>query len=510
MKMDRAAIPENDGETLCIPPASGFAEAIARNIRSAKERAAANTHLAKMAELARSSALSKAVEYTSSLGLQAPVAPSPLAPVICSGHQPELFHPGVAFKNITLMTAAKALGLTPLFISVDTDVFEAERAAIPSLNDGRIVKTDALIFPQPGRNRLYETAETESPDITLERLKAAIGLMDGPRLKIPRSAAESFLDRLNSSSMDTPDFTSRSIIIRRAWEKPVGENCLELKVSTLSTTGAFLEYAVDILRRLEDFTAAYNGELERYRKEHKLRYPINPFPNLGVKAGIAETPFWIIAGAGRERAYVEKLGGSLTMVSESGSLFEMEDILAGRAQIRPKAITLSIFLRLFVCDFFIHGCGGAKYDAISDGIMRKFYGIQPPEYACVSATLWPGAEAENPARRMEEIHGSLRDIEQKPELTAPPGAEAAALTGEKARLVEAIKYPGADRKAIGRRIKEINSALSAMQEPARKALAGELEHLTSLEKQWQAATARDYPFFIFDPARLVRIAGKEL
>ena len=55
--------------------------------------------------------------------------------------------------------------------------------------------------------------------------------------------------------------------------------------------------------------------------------------------------------------------------------------------IRPRALTLTLWARLLVCDFFVHGIGGAKYDRITDGIFRRYYRCEPPPYGCVTATL---------------------------------------------------------------------------------------------------------------------------
>ena len=46
-----------------------------------------------------------------------------------------------------------------------------------------------------------------------------------------------------------------------------------------------------------------------------------------------------------------------------------------------------MYSRMFFSDLFIHGIGGAKYDLITDEIIREFFGVEPPGYATISATL---------------------------------------------------------------------------------------------------------------------------
>src|SRR5207244_4838580 len=56
-------------------------------------------------------------------------------------------------------------------------------------------------------------------------------------------------------------------------------------------------------------------------------------------------------------------------------------------KIRSRALTNTLFARLFLVDLFIHGIGGGKYDELTDEIARRFYGYAPPPYLVLSATL---------------------------------------------------------------------------------------------------------------------------
>src|SRR5207244_11160094 len=56
-------------------------------------------------------------------------------------------------------------------------------------------------------------------------------------------------------------------------------------------------------------------------------------------------------------------------------------------QLRPRALTLTLFARVCLGDFFIHGIGGGKYDEVTDVIIRDYFGLDPPAYQVLSATL---------------------------------------------------------------------------------------------------------------------------
>ena len=46
-----------------------------------------------------------------------------------------------------------------------------------------------------------------------------------------------------------------------------------------------------------------------------------------------------------------------------------------------------MYARLFLADLFIHGIGGAKYDELTDELMRRFFKIEPPEFLTLTGTL---------------------------------------------------------------------------------------------------------------------------
>jgi len=59
-----------------------------------------------------------------------------------------------------------------------------------------------------------------------------------------------------------------------------------------------------------------------------------------------------------------------------------------KLKIRPKALLLTLYNRLFISDLFIHGVGGAKYDLVTDEIIREFFKVAPPHFLVISCTLY--------------------------------------------------------------------------------------------------------------------------
>lgn len=500
MSRSEFAIPQNDGQAFIHPPLSEYPRIIAENLASAREVKIGGENLDDLKREARAEILRIAGEYTRSLGLETADGYAPNAPIIASGHQPSMFHPGVAIKTMALTQATAQSGATPLFITVDHDDIDASSVNLPTIRDGRLVKTGHTLFPS-ARGRVLEKAGVEGWDVTRARLNESAQLMDSPRLVGPRGAMEEFLRRLDNHPPDSArNYVELAILFRRVWERPVSGGYLEIPVSAICQTRTFLHFASSIMEDIEKFGGVYNGQLELYRKRHGLRYPANPFPNLGKLDDSWEAPFWTLSGDGREKLYVTPDGRAIT---QDGSMdIPFSAVTGGGMAIRPRAITLSLYMRLLACDLFIHGVGGAKYDCVTDGIIGEYYGVTPPRYAVVSATIHPDIQAENPSARIEGIKARLREIEQRPE--HEPQLASSPLKHEKETLVEAMAKPGADRKTLGIRIKELNRQMAGQLKPLADTLNSELCSLGETAREWDVKSFRDYPFFIHRPERVAR------
>ena len=467
--------PEADGGALFLPAPEEYGRALAAN------RALPRDALTDLAAEARRLAVTDARGFTASLGLDPGPERDPLGPVLASGHQPLFIHPGVAVKNFLLAGRARALGAAALYITVDSDEFTAAAAPLPAVRAAALMRVEHPFHEyQPGAT--YESAAVESADALRARLDSAARLMADERLAAPPAAIQ----------------------MRRAWEAEAAPGgYMELPVSRLCAHRPFLSFAASIARDLPRFVETYNGALARYRTEHKLRYPANPFPDLARgDDGAWEAPFWLATPRGRERWYVA--GDGARVITATGASYPLDDLARGAMPVRPRAITLSLYLRLFVCDLFIHGVGGAKYDQLTDEIIRRYYGLAPGGYALATGTRWiETARGDDPHQAIAQLAARKRSMEQHPENFAD--AAAAALAREKHELTVAIAAHGADKKSLGARIGELNALMARALEPARQAAESEITRQRAREPEWAAATARDYPYFLHSPERVAAL-----
>src|SRR5205809_55902 len=114
----RLRAPQDDGAALIDPPLSEAAKLIDHNRSIAAQFDRLGVLPADHRMLARL-ALTTSAGDPSGDRLSNEAAQRPL---ILAGHQPELFHPGVWFKNFVISSIAKARGGTSINLVIDSDV----------------------------------------------------------------------------------------------------------------------------------------------------------------------------------------------------------------------------------------------------------------------------------------------------------------------------------------------------------------------------------------------------
>jgi hypothetical protein len=195
--------------------------------------------------------------------------------------------------------------------------------------------------------------------------------------------------------------------------------------------------------------AVYNDSLAEYRRNHRLRSASHPVPNLAADDGWLEAPFWVWRrdDPRRRALFALQSGGELRLSDRAG--FELRLPLAADAEadaaaeilhslpaqgvkLRTRALTTTLWARLALGDLFIHGLGGAKYDQLCDALIERFFGLEPPAFLAISATLY--LPVERPAVSEDE----RRQLEQR----------LRALWFGPERFIEIDQVPAADRPRV--------------------------------------------------------------
>ena len=179
-------------------------------------------------------------------------------------------------------------------------------------------------------------------------------------------------------------------------------------------------------------------------------------------------------------------------------------------RLRPRALVTTMFARLVLSDIFIHGIGGAKYDQLTDAIVRRFFGVEPLEYVVATATL----KLPLPRRSIEQadvarIDQMLRELRYHPELYVDGDAAARQLVAEKRRWIAQAALARTQRRARHAAVEQINRALSELLQDRRAQLIDERNELRALWRKQAILNSREYAFCLF-PAETLRTRLLEL
>jgi len=513
-------VPVADGEIVTSPRRSEWPTLVARN----RSRAAAwdfrvaGLPVALMRVAARQEMLAAGAGFSARLGVPVSAPGEADEPIVATGHQPDLYHPGVWVKDFLLDQVAREVGATGVDIVVDTDGFDAVAITTPCLKPN--IQRCTTLLARGSATACY--ALTPVPDA--EELDAACAAVSEALSTLGDSAVVSvfsaFCEELRGAASDAENLAELVTFARRRFEARAGTGYLEVPITEFARSEPFARFLVDMALDAERFCSAYNTELEHYRALTKTRSAAQPFPNLGADAHSRELPLWHVGSQHRDSVWAEEgSGGAVRLVAGGRTIVELprepdravEALRSSGALIAPKALALTLYVRMFTCDLFIHGTGGGRYDRVTDGVIRRYFGVEPPAFVVATATMHLPHSAE--LVREEDVSAAkerLNRLEHNPDVLlgevefSSEGEREAALelAAEKKALVTAIGQPDADRKAIGIRIREVNTELAGALEPLKRQYQAELSALEEGLTASDVLTDRTYPFCFWDPAMI--------
>ena len=508
----RLRAPREDGELLAIPPLADMPATIAKN----REQIATwstkvlGKPLAELRRLAREEVLAAAehfVGHVSNVPAQSwQVANLPHVPLIVSGHQPELFHPGVWAKNFVLDHLAKRTGGIGLHLIVDNDAVSSTRLAVP-VGSRESPRIEFVPFDADAGAVPWEEARLRDESLFrtfADRVSAA--LASWPIQPMLSDLWPVAVERLHSSP--PPRLSDLLTIVRREAERRLGLNNLELPISQLCESESFAWFVCSLLSEPQQTHAVYNDVVAEYRRSHRIRNRQHPVPDLGTRAGDWwESPFWIWRAddSRRGRLFVRVTSSELQLANGESVIAELPRIDADSAEssvaqlralssrgwkLRPRALTNTLFARVFFADAFLHGIGGAKYDEMTNRLIERLFGVAPPSYLTVTAThrLPLGGWSVTPSD-VATLKHRLWDFDHNLDrhLASVPNEEHRAVLAEKQHLIaeqhaqdsldrhDPRRAAHAENVQRRRQFKAINQRLASLASESRSALVAELQ-----------------------------------
>jgi hypothetical protein len=156
-----------------------------------------------------------------------------------------------------------------------------------------------------------------------------------------------------------------------------------------------------------------------------------------------------------------------------------------------------MYARLVLSDLFLHGIGGAKYDQLTDLIITRFFGLTPPGFVTLSATVLLFEDRTRElTQAVREGKQLLRGLRFHPERHLTPEAEFESWIAEKRAWI-ARDLPRGQRLVRHREIARLNAQLSSALEDRRQQTAAKLTCCSAeLRRQTQLAS-REFAFCLF-------------
>ena len=516
MVRTRPVLPAGHGELLAEPPYEHWEHLIALNARARREWgcAVAGMPAEEFVRAARSDAIAAAQAFSARLGVPVRDPAGVQESTVMTGHQPELYHPGIWVKDFLLDRIAQQAGATGIDLVVDSDGFDVISLTAPCM--APVVRRCEQYLAVGGTETCFACSPVPAPGELATFCSAGDEMLSTLKAPSVKRHFDEFCGCLKSAAEDATNLAELVTFARRRYEASASTGYLELPVSMLVRTPSYARFLAHVLLNAEAFASDYNAELAEFRTVTKVRSPAQPFPDLSVENAGIELPFWHLAQGRRRSVWALRTEGGVHVAADGQIVARLPvdpesavaALVASGEMFAPKALALTLYSRLFLSDLFIHGVGGARYDRVTDGVARRFFGVEAPRFAVASLTVYlplgshlvseeEVAAATERVNRFEHNPDALLgeiDFDSEGER-----ALAMRLADEKAKLVRAIAAPDADKKALGARIRELNAELRALLDAVGQQIEEERDRLASEREAGEILTDRTYPFCLWSP-----------
>jgi hypothetical protein len=186
---------------------------------------------------------------------------------------------------------------------------------------------------------------------------------------------------------------------------------------------------------------------------------------------------------------------------------QLAELAAQGVWLRTRALITTLFARLCLSDLFLHGIGGAKYDQVTDAIIERFFGLKPPQYMTLTATLrLPIQREEVTAEDARRVDRQLRELAYHPErhLARDGDARLQAIVAEKRRWVETVQTRE-NARLRGDGIRNANAALQPFLADAWQQARDERDRIAQALRVKAILASREYAFCLYPAAALKRL-----
>jgi len=497
----RFKAPQEDGAVSATPDLEEAPALVERN----RSLLSCDGRFSALRKQARAELRSVAHEYLVAFTDSPSTPADPSAPLILSGHQPEFFHPGVWYKNFALAQVARSHNATAVNLVIDNDTVGAPAIRTPA-GDLSHPTVEPVLFDRPAEPIPFEERAILDPDLFASFASRATQQI-APFVANP--LVEDLWPLATEAAKRTGNLGLAAAQARRLFEERFGVRTLEAPQSAVCDTAAFVEFAWELLDRAGRLAEIYNACLADYREAHRIRSRSHPVPDLAVEEEWVEAPFWIWSTDRplRQRLFVRSVANGLELTDRAKVRFTAPSrealhsyLSESNIKVRSRALVTTMYARLILSDLFIHGVGGAKYDELTDAIVRRFFNLEPPGYLTVTATRHlPIPLPQVSAEDLTRLDQSLRKMKYHPE-TFVNTTDAQELIAEKRRWIDvtAADQLPERHQAIERINQDLQRYIAADQASLLKQRP-RLQHELSVKRR---LGSREFSFVLFPEERL--------
>ncbi len=514
--------PRENGAKLIDPPPSAVDAFVERNMATAAayDYDVQGRPLRQLAAQARGELVQAACSYTRAYRDVPQTACQPGVPLFLAGHQPQLFHPGVWFKNFVLSALARQHGAVAVNLAIDSDTIKTASLRVPSGTPSAPGVESVPFDRQTAEIPYEERAIIDRPCLDSFGLRAA----EAMRHLVSNPMIREFWPLVSERARQCGNLGECLAQARHRQEGLWGAVTLEIPQSQVCRLPAFHWFTCHLLANLPRLWEQYNRSVADYRSANHVRSSAHPVPDLAIEDDWLEAPFWIWDrdNPRRRRLFVRQRGDEIVLSDRQGrehalaltpegeahrAAEQLAELAARGVRLRTRALLTTLFARLVLGDLFIHGIGGAKYDQVTDLLIQRFLGLKPPGYMTLTATLrLPIAREDitpDEARRVEQ---QLRELAYHPEHHVIPtlDGKAEALVREKRQWIETMPTNETARLRC-HKIRGVNAALQPWVAARRRQLSLQREQVVSGLRTQGILASREYAFCLYPAESLRRL-----
>ena len=291
-------------------------------------------------------------------------------PIIATGHQMAIWHPGIFAKYLAVDIAANHHHAQPLHLIVDQDINPALTLDLPIHHDQKLaIHTVNLADQHPNiPTGAHQPVDVSHIVHTLTNLQQQFG-----------DQLTCNLDPLTRAWRDLPSLPTLAsqiaAVLARLMTPYLAESPI-IHASDLLQTPPAKQLLARMLDDAHRCITCYNQAAKQY--------PAAGIDPLTITPTQIELPLWLLTpNHPRQRLYADLTSSNPILIQPNGQPIDPTT----PHTLAPRALLLTAFMRAHGCDLFIHGRGGGIYDQVTEHWWQQWLGENLAPAAVVSADV---------------------------------------------------------------------------------------------------------------------------